>query len=742
MKRIHLVSVPVFITGIFSFGVFSGNAQQLDSTKKQSEIELIPIEIRGIRVDNKNPYAISNLDSLAIRQSNGVQDIPYLLNQTPSVTVTSDAGAGVGYTAIRIRGTDGSRINMTMNGVPINDAESQGAFFVNFPDILGSTNSIQIQRGVGSSTNGGGAFGASVNMSTISQGMKPYASIHSAIGSFKTFKNSIKVGTGMLKGGFQFDLRLSKISSDGYIERSSSDLKSLQFIAGWTSKNEKTSLRFNLMSGREKTGQAWNGVFEDSLKTNRRYNALGLMDNGEYYNDQTDNYGQDYYQLFFNQQYNEHWNSNITLFMTRGKGYYNEYRKGEAFENYNLQPFTTSLGDTVLNTNLTRQLWLDNYYYGATYSIQYRKNKSKFDLGGSIAMYDGKHYGKVKWAEMGIPVDYTWYRLTSFKNDYSVYAKWQQQIGKGLNLFGDIQYRHVDYKMNGFRKSPTTKPSVNYDFVNPKAGLSYILSHANNNKSKFFTSFAIAQKEPNRDDFEAAQNEIPTPEVLYDIELGYELHAQKWGAALTLYYMNYHNQLILTGKINDVGAYTRQNLPKSYRSGIELVVNYQPIALLSFNANATFSLNKIKNFVEYIDDYDTGIQQENTFSQTDIAFSPAIIAYAGATVEPFLNKMKNQHFFIDLVGKYVGSQYLDNTSNKQRSINPYTLANVRLRYSLTTKKFIKEFGLSLSLDNVLNKKYESNGYTYSYNYGGELNTENYYFPQAGFNFIFGVQLNF
>lgn len=742
MKRIHLVSIPVILAGVFSFLASAGNAQQIDSTKQQSEIELIPIEIRAIRVNDKNPFAVSNLDSLAIQQSNGVQDVPYLLNQTPSVTISSDAGAGVGYTAIRIRGTDASRINMTMNGVPINDAESQGAFFVDFPDILGSTNSIQIQRGVGSSTNGSGAFGASINMSTTAQGLKPYASIHSAIGSFNTFKNSIKAGTGMLRGGFQFDLRLSKISSDGYIERSSSDLKSLQFIAAWTSKNEKTSIRFNLMSGRQKTGQAWNGVFEDSLQTNRRSNALGLMEDGNYYNDQTDNYAQDYYQLFFNQQYNAHWNSNITLFMTRGKGFYNEYRMGEEYADYSMQPFTTSLGDTILSTNLIRQLWLDNYYYGATYSLQYRKNKSKFDFGGSIALYDGKHYGNVKWAEQGFPADYSWYHLTSFKSDFSVYAKWQQQIGMNLNLFGDLQYRHVDYKMNGFRKSPTTKPSVNYDFLNPKAGLSYILPHSNNSKSKFFTSFAIAQKEPNRDDFEAAENEIPTHEVLYDIELGYELHAQKWGAGLTLYYMHYYNQLILTGKINDVGAYTRQNLPNSFRSGIELVVSYKPLPLLAFNANATFSLNKIKNFVEYIDDYDTGIQQENTFSQTDIAFSPAIIAYVGATVEPFLNKMKNQHFFIDLVGKHVGSQYLDNTSNKQRSINPYTLANIRLRYSLTTKKFIKELGVSLSLDNVLNRKYESSGYSFSYNYGGELYTENYYFPQAGFNFIFGVQLNF
>ena len=741
MKCIHLSFKTALIAGVFTLCANETQAQVDSSTIKQ-EKELIPIEIRAIRVNDKNPYAVSNVDSLMIRQSNGVQDIPYLLDQTPSVTVSSDAGAGVGYSSMRIRGTDASRINFTMNGVPINDAESQAAIFVDFPDILGSANSIQIQRGVGSSTNGSGAFGASVNMSNITQGDKPYASIHSAVGSFNTFKNSLKIGSGKLKGGFQFDMRLSHIKSDGYIKRAFSNLKSLQFIAGWTSKNEKSSLRFNLLMGREKTGQAWNGVAQDSLKTNRRFNSLGLMQDGTYYNDQTDNYGQDYYQLIYNQIINDYWSANITLFMTRGKGFYNEYKLGESFSDYNYQPFVTPSNDTLFSTNLTRQLWLDNYYYGTSFAVHYKKKNTQLDLGGNISLYDGKHYGFIKWADYGFPIDHNWYNLTSFKNDYSVYAKWQQQFGKGFYLFADLQYRHVDYKMNGFRKSISTRPNVQYDFLNPKIGLSYIHAHANAAKSKIYASFAMANKEPNRDDFETASYEMPKHETLLDAELGYEYLAGKWGIGLNLYYMYYFNQLIQTGKINDVGAYARQNVPESFRTGAELQVRYQPVKMLTLNANATFSMNKITQFTEYIDDYDNGGQLEVVHKNSDIAFSPSIVAYANATVEPLINILSNQHFYIDINGKFISRQYLDNTSNKLRSINPYALANARLRYTIETKKFIKEVGISLTLNNILNKKYESSGYTFSYLYGGETTTENFYFPQAGFNFIFGVQLNF
>jgi iron complex outermembrane recepter protein len=722
--------------------ISSAFAQDTDSTKnKPLAQELIPVEIRAVRVNDKSPYAVSNLNEKDIRNQNLGQDIPYLLNQTPSVVISSDAGAGVGYTGMRIRGTDASRINFTINGIPVNDAESQAAIFVDFPDLLSSTNSIQIQRGVGSSTNGAGAFGASVNLSNLSLAKKAYAEVNNSFGSFDTWKHTVKAGTGLMKGGFQFDVRASKISSDGYIERSSSDLKSLQFLAGWTSQDEKTSLRFNLFTGKEKTGQAWNGVSQDSLKTNRRFNSLGLKADGTYYDDQTDNYQQDYYQLFFDHKINAYWSLNAALFLTRGKGFYNEYRLDESLSDYGLPAFTTPKGDTLSSTNLTRRLWLDNYYYGGIFSVVYQKDKTQFILGGGYTQYDAKHYGFVTWADYGVPDNYRWYNLTAYKRDFNIYAKLQQQLGENWFAFGDLQYRMVNYEINGFRKNPTLMPEAKFNFFNPKVGLSYITTHANNAESKAYASFAVANKEPNRDDFEASPAQQPKAESLYDGELGYQYRSSMWEAGANFYYMNYRNQLIPTGKINDVGTATRTNAAKSYRTGLELTAAVRPAAWLTIQANATVSSNKIIDFEEYIDNYDSGDQIVNKYAKTDIAFSPSLIAAGTATIEPFAKMLKKQQFFIDLMGKYVGRQYLDNTGSKDRSIDPYALCDLRLRYTVQTS-FAKEIGISLALNNVLNKMYEANGYTFSYKYDGTLTTENYYFPQAGFNFLLGVNIRF
>lgn len=719
-----------------------GFAQEMDSVQKMiPQQEMIPVEIRAVRVNDKSPYAVSNLSEKDIRTQNLGQDIPYLLNQTPSVVINSDAGAGVGYTGMRIRGTDASRINFTINGIPVNDAESQAAIFVDFPDLLSSTNSIQIQRGVGSSTNGSGAFGASVNLSNLQQDKKAFAEVNNSFGSFNTWKHTIRAGTGLLKGGFRFDVRASKISSDGYVERSSADLKSLQFIAGWTSRDEKTAFRFNLFTGKEKTGQAWNGILQDSLATNRRFNSLGLKADGTYYDDQTDNYQQDYYQLFFDHTFNGYWSVHAALFMTRGKGFYNEYKLGEDLADYGLPAFTTPAGDTFNSTNLTRRLWLDNYYYGGIYSLVYQKDKTQFILGGSYNRYDGKHYGFITWADYGAPDNYRWYNLTAHKGDFNIYAKLQQQIGGHWYAFGDLQYRKVNYEINGFRKNTGLMPRADFNFINPKAGLSYLTTHANNAESKAYASFAVANKEPNRDDFEASPAQAPKAESLYDGELGYQYRSTLWEAGANFYYMYYHNQLIPTGKINDVGTATRTNTPKSYRTGIELTAAVRPAAWLKLQANATLSRNKIIDFEEYIDDYDSGEQIVNHYKEADIAFAPGLIAAGTATLEPFAKKLKQQQFYIDLVGKYVGRQYLDNTGNTGRSINPYGLCDLRLRYTIQTP-IVKELGVSLALNNILDKKYEANGYTFSYKYDGTLTTENYYFPQAGFNFLLGVQIRF
>ncbi len=732
-----------------------------DTSALLKENELQPVEIRGLRAGSKSPFAKTEISRTDIEKMNLGQDLPILLQYTPSAVVTSDAGAGVGYTGLRIRGTDGTRINITLNGIPVNEAESQGVFFVNMGDMASSTNSIQLQRGVGSSTNGAGAFGATMSISTLQQMEKAGAETNISAGSFNTQKYTVKAGTGLLENGLQFDMRLSKISSDGFIDRSASDLRSLQFVAGWKA-SEKTQFRFLLMTGKEKTDQAWNGTpaeklnGNDSSLTNHYNNNLGVLyftpqdstnlfssDPRKYnyftYNDQSDNYQQDYYQFFFDHSFSQRLTVNAALFFTRGKGFYNEYKIGQDFADYGLNDYITPSDDTITSTDMIRQLWLDTKYYGGVYSLMYAHNKTQLTFGGSVAMYEGRHYGFVKWAEYSVPADHRWYNLDANKSDINFYLKAQQEIGNNLSLFGDVQYRAVAYEMNGFRKNPTITNSVAYNFFNPKAGINYMLSNTSRQRQRAYASVAIANKEPNRDDFEASPIDLPRPERLTDIEAGYEVNAQKWSASANLYYMSYKDQLILTGKINDVGAYTRTNVAKSYRAGIEVQASVKPAYWMIINANATYSQNKILNFTEYQDDYDNGGQLSIAHGTTDIAFSPNMIAGGGITFSPFRNMPHEQKVELDIMGKYVGKQFLDNTADDARSIEQYGLCDIRIRYSVKVKPF-RELGLSVALNNVLNKEYVSNGYTYSYLYGGATTTQNFFFPQAGFNFLAGVNI--
>lgn len=699
-----------------------------------------PIEVRSLRAGDNAPFAITEISKKDIEKGNNGQDVPYLLQYTPSAVVTSDAGSGVGYTGIRVRGTDGTRINVTLNGMPVNDAESQGTFFVNFTDIASTTGSIQLQRGVGTSTNGSGAFGATMSISNLQQYEKAGAELINSVGSFNTLRHTLHAGTGLINNQFQFDVRLSKITSDGYIDRSSSDMKSLQFIAGWTP-SDKTSFRFMVMTGKEKTQQAWNGVSQDSLETNRTFNELGVRADGTYYDDQTDNYQQDYYQLFADHQFSKELTGHVGLFLTRGRGYYNEYRLGQSFSTYGLSDFITPSNDTFSTTDLIRQLWLDNYYYGGVFSLLYQKRNTQLTFGGGFNRYEGEHYGYVKWAQYNIPADYRWYLNDAQKNDANIYVKAQHTINKKLILFGDLQYRNVQYDINGFRDNPTLTPSVNYSFFNPKAGVTYLLRDNVLQKQKVYASIAVANKEPNRNDFEANTTALPKHEQLYDVEAGYEISEQKWNVSANYYYMSYKDQLVLTGQINDVGAYTRTNVPESYRMGIELQGAVIPARWLTIHANATISQNKIKSFTEYYDNYDdpNGNQVMIEHNNTDIAFSPNIIGAGGLTLRPFRKMGMGQKFEIDLLGKYVGKQYLDNTSNDAKSIDAYALGDVRIRYSIKAKPF-KELGLNLMLNNIFDTKYESNGYTYSYRYGGDVSTVNYFYPQAGFNWLLGLTM--
>ena len=705
-------------------GVFAQKEKKFNDTAF-----LQPVEVNAIRAAEKAPFAKTDLDKKDIEKNNLGQDLPFLLNQTPSVVINSDAGNGVGYTGIRIRGTDAARINVTLNGIPYNDAESQGTFFVDLPDIASSTSSIQVQRGVGTSSNGAGAFGGSINLATNEVNKKWYASTSNSIGSFNTWKNNIQFGSGIIGKHFTVDGRLSRISSDGYIDRARSNLKSFYLSTAFL--NEKNSLRFNVFSGKEKTYQAWNGVAEYLLDSNRTYNPSGTEKPGEPYDNETDNYVQTHYQLFYNHKFNSYWKGNLAVFLTRGKGYYEQYKAQAALADYGLPDYNNGT-TTVTETDLVRRLWLDNYFYGTIFSVQYQKNKTQMIFGGGYNAYDGKHYGDIKWAaiQAAVPQDYRWYNLTAHKKDFSVYNKWTQQFSSNWQGFVDIQFRNIDYKINGFRDNPALLISENYSFFNPKIGITY-----NNKNWQAYISYALAGKEPNRDDFEANNTQLPKPERLHDAEFAVERKGNTYSFGANIYYMYYQNQLVLTGKINDVGAYTRTNIAKSYRAGIELQGKTKISNWMNAAANITFSENKIKDFTEYLDDYDNGGQQTKFYSKTDISFSPSVIA--GGTI----NFIPVKNGEISLISKYVGRQYLDNTSQKSRSLNPYYLQDIKLSYTLERRLF-KETNLILQLNNVFNKKYEPNGYSFSYIYGGELTTENFYFPMAGFNFMVGLNLKF
>jgi iron complex outermembrane receptor protein len=696
----------------------------LDSTKSKL---MEAIEIRAVRAEKNYPFTQNLISKRSIEKNNVGQDIPFLLNQIPGAVINSDAGNGVGYTGIRIRGTDASRINFTLNGIAYNDAESQGVFLVNLPDFLSSTNSIQVQRGVGTSSNGAGAFGATVNLMTNDVQEKAYASINNSIGSFNTLKNTLKVGTGLLNGKYTIDARLSNISSDGYIDRASSKLQS--FYVSAASIREKSSLRLNVFSGKEKTYQAWYGVTEEQLSTNRRYNSAGTEKPGNPYDNETDNYTQTHYQLFYNQRINSNWNFSGAAFATTGNGYYEQYKANQSFGSYGLPNYQIRVGNTITETDLIRQLWLDNVYMGTNFSFQRKTKNNELILGGGNSTYNGNHFGKIIWAGTGIEKDYRWYDLDAKKQEQHLFGKWLHKYND-FHFFGDIQARNVNYNIEGFRNNPGLKIDQKWLFINPKIGFRY-----SKNNNSVFASFAIANKEPNRDDFEASTTEIPKHETLNDVEIGFERNTKKMRFASTFYYMHYNNQLVLTGKINDVGAYTRSNIPTSFRTGLEIEFNYILSEKLQINNNIAISSNKIKNYTDYYDDYDAGGQKTTFYAGSNLAFSPAVVENASISYKPFSNTE------IRLNSKYVDRQYLDNTSRKDRSLAPYFTQDILVNHIFKLKK-ITSIELLAQINNIWNKRYAPNGYTYSYLYNGEVSRNNYYYPMAERNFMLGINVNF
>ena len=697
---------------------------QLYATAQENitdSLSLQTVEVSTIKATEKNPFAKTNLSKADIKRINIGQDLPFIINHTPSVVVHSDAGTGIGYTGLRIRGTDATRINVTLNGIPYNDAESLGTFFVDMPDIAASASSIQIQRGVGTSANGAGSFGGSININTNETVLQKNLEITNNIGSYGTLRNTVLYNSGKLKKHFVVDARISNIVSDGYIDRASAKLNSYYASAAYF--DEKNTLRFNIFTGNEKTYQAYYGLPSDSIKTNRTYNSAGTEQANTPYNNQIDKYTQTHYQLFYTHRYNKYLKSNVTLFTTRGKGYYEQYKASQSLGDYGLPALSA-------NTDIVTQLWLDNYFYGSIFSLVYDKKQTQLIWGGGYNRYDGKHYGKIVWAKNApiIPKQYKWYNTNALKTDFSTYLKWTQTLNKYWQTFVDIQVRQVNYNIDGFRNNPQLLANNSFVFINPKLGLTYT-----NQSLKMYASIGQANKEPNRDDFEGSKANKPVPERLIDVEVGLEVKEKTLQYGVNFYYMVYKNQLINTGKINDVGAYTRTNIANSYRAGLEVFVQQKVSEYLTISGNATLSENKVKNFTEYYDDYDNGGQIAKQYTETNLAYSPDIIANFTASIYPIKNAS------ILLTSKYVGTQFLDNTNNPNRKLHAFYTQDARLAYAIPCKK-IKEINLFVQAINLFSRLYEPNGYTFSYLLNDAVRTENYYFPMAPINFMMGINV--
>ena len=700
--------------------------QQIEILLSPTPNELQPLEVTSVRAAETAPFAKTNISKEQLKKSNLGMDIPMLLNQVPSVVVNADAGNGVGYTGIRIRGSDATRINVTLNGIPYNDAESMGTFFVNMPDFTSSVNSIQVQRGVGTSSNGPAAFGASIHLSTNEIHEKAYLDINNSAGSFGTLKNTLQGGTGLIGKYVTMDGRISRIVSDGYIDRASSNLQSFYFSTQF--RKNKSSLRLNIFSGKEKTYQAWYGVPESLLATNRTFNPAGTEKPGSPYDNQTDNYTQTHYQLFFNQALPNNWMLNTTSFVSTGKGYYEEYKANQAFADYGL-PNITIGGIAITETDLIRQKWLDNNYAGQLFTLQQKSLRRELTIGGGITRYNGKHFGLLPWLEKGtVSKDYRYYNLTANKNDGHLYVKWQEHLSEKWKAFADIQYRQVQHVMNGFQGKPDLLVNRQFSFLNPKMGI-----HYQHQGTEAFLSYSVANKEPNRDDFQAGMLSQPNAESLHDWEAGWMKKSSRGFWGVTLFYMLYNQQLVLTGQINDVGAYTRTNVPRSYRTGMEWEAGWQIVPKLQVSGNLTISKNKIKSFTEYVDNYDTGNQDPEEHNNTDISFSPAVTGSGSINWKPIAS------LELEWLHKYVGKQYLDNTSNEQRKIAPFYVQDIRASWKIPIRR-LRECRLIVQVFNLWNQHYQPNGYTYPYIFNQQLIADNAYYPMAGRNFLAAINI--
>jgi len=689
------------------------NEVRQDTTKVQKLDEVL---VQAVRVNATSPITHSNLTKEQLEKRNLGQDLPVLLNYLPSVVTTSDAGAGIGYTSIRVRGTDATRVNVTINGIPYNDPESQGTFWVNLGDFASSTESIQLQRGVGTSTNGSGAFGASLNLLTDVSSDKASGEISNSFGSYNTRKHTVKLSTGLLNNYFEVSGRFSKIDSDGYVDRAFTDLRSY-FIQG-VYKDENTLIKALTFGNKERTYQSWFGLTQEQLDENRRQNPYT-------YENETDNYWQDHYQLHWNERIDNNWSTTLGLNYTKGKGYFEQYKIEESASDFN--NLITDDSDVIVRR------WLDNNFYVLNANVNYKNEELEIISGLSYSTYSGDHFGEVIWGNdlaVNASIRDRYYEGDATKNDLSIFSKASFKLAEKLTGFIDLQGRFVNYKTDGLNSDRVVfKTNAKFEFFNPKVGLTY--KHKDSNS--FYASYARANREPNRDDFEAGVTEN---ETLNDIELGWRYNNNKVSLNTNLYYMFYQNQLVLTGELDDVGSPIRATSGKSYRFGLEVDANIQLSELFNISANAALSSNKNRNFNSRIDG------ELVDLGNTNISFSPNLV------IGNALNYYPAKNLRLSFLSKYVGEQFMGNTDSNASKLDGYFVNDINMTFEIKPKSLFNSIVFSGIINNVFNKEYVSNGYYFTYDDtwsvpGATTTIEGAgYYPQATTNFLIGATLKF
>ncbi len=718
---------------VLSISIFAqDNQKQQDSTKTEKLDEVL---VKAVRVNATSPITHTNVTKKELAKRNLGQDLPVLLNFLPSIVTTTDAGAGVGYTGIRVRGINAQSTNVTINGIPYNDAESLGTFWVNLGDFASSVESLQLQRGVGTSTNGSGAFGASINVLTDAVSKKSSGEISNSIGSFNTRKHTVKFSTGLLNDHIEIAGRLSNISSDGYIDRARTDLKSY-FLQG-SYVDDNTLIKAITFGGKEVTYQAWNGIDAQTLEDDRTFNPSGMYTDADgnmrFYDNEVDNYNQDHYQLHWNQRYNNRWSTNVGLNYTYGRGYFEQYKEDEDFGDYDLTPITVG-GETIETTDLIRRRWLDNDFYVVNASANYKNNEIDMIFGTSYSLYDGDHFGEIIWSEFASNSEIRdrYYEGNGKKTDFSVFTKATYRLNDVVSLYGDLQLRMVNYETSGLTSDRLPfNVDESYSFFNPKAGITY---KVNTNNSLYF-SYARANREPNRSDFE--NNPDVKPEQLNDFELGWRHTTDRFRLNINTYYMLYNEQLVLTGQIDSTGDPIRSNNGDSYRLGLEVDAVIALSDVFFLQPNFTISSNKNRETFQSLN----GVVED--LGTTDISFSPEFVA-ANALV--FQSKKGVQ---MSLLSKFVGEQFMSNTENPDSKLASYFVNDFNVTYEWEPKSIFKSIVVSGLINNIFNEKYVSNGYFGSFDFPDDTSSTGTttgffsgFYPQATTNFLLGLTLKF